>query len=773
MHRVNDKDTQVLCLHLLQAETEDEVINILRDIGYWDDRSVWKPYGDIPNNRGIVGNQQSSSVAALVEKLVNSIDAVLTAECLRRQVDPTSTSAPQSMRQAVQRFFGVKNGKISHLTPAERTRLAERIQLVTCGTKESPAYVIVDEGEGQSPDQFPSTFLSLIRENKTRIPFVQGKFNQGGTGVLQFAGTNSFQLIISRRQPDIVFNSESSTARHWGFTLVRRLSPSAEQPQSMYVYLAPGGLILSFDADSLPIRPGRYPDAYAEHIIAGTCIKIWNYKLPGRLKSLATLDLRYALEQHLQEPVLPIRVCERRPGYRAHYYDTTISGLATVLSDKSDDAEMESGDPLLKVPNVGDVDIRVYVMKEKAGEKKEDRYPAGIFFVVNGQLHSELSKDFLSRRTKFDYIADTLITIVDCTGLPQLVREDLFMADRERMRQCYEREALETAVVDYLRDHPGLRELNARRRQERLAAASEQDTAEVLQSLVKADPTLAQLFGRGKQIKIPVGPIPTPVPFEGLKFPTYFRIRNEPKDGLVKRCPRNWTCRIEYETDAANDYFTRLSDPGRLESHGSPSLLSRHLWNGKAVLRFSLPQSANVGDRLSVNVHVSDVSRVEAISSRFIIEIEDDAPLPPPSPRPSPSGAQLAGVPNVEEIRRDSWAKHNFDESSALSIMSGENDEIDIYVNMDNIYLRNEVARRKDLDPALVSRWFKWGLVLLALGMLFQEKREERAKALEGEESEENSTASTYARISRACEGLAVTLIPVLLHLGRSGPMKL
>jgi len=771
MPHPNDKDAQDLCLHLLQAETEDEVINILRDIGYWDNRSVWKPYGDIPNNRSIVGVQQSSSVAALVEKLVNSIDAVLTAECFRKHVDPTSPSAPSTMREAVQRFFGIRDGKISLLTPAERTRLAERIQLVACGTKENPAYMIVDDGEGQSPDQFPSTFLSLIRENKTRIPFVQGKFNMGGTGVLQFAGVNSFQLIISRRQPDIVFNSESPTARHWGFTLVRRLSPSAEQPQSMYVYLAPGGHILSFDADSLPLRPGRYPEAYAEHITAGTCIKIWNYKLPGRLKSLATLDLRYALEQHLQEPVLPIRVCERRPGYRAHYYDTTISGLSTVLSDKMDDVELESGSPM-KVPNVGDVDIRFAVMKETIGKKKEDRYPAGIFFVVNGQLHSELSKDFLSRRTKFDYIADTLITIVDCTGLPQLVREDLFMTDRERMRQCYEREALETAVIDYLREHPGLRELNARRRQERLAATSEQDTAEVLQNLVKADPTLAQLFGRGKQIKVPVGPIPTPVPFEGLKFPTYFRIHNEPKDGLVKRCPHNWTCRIEYETDAANDYFTRLIDPGHLETRGSPSLVSRHLWNGKAILRFGLPQSANVGDRLRVNVDVSDVSRVDAISSHFIIEVEDDAPLPPPPHPPPPPGAQLAGIPNVREVWRDSWAQYAFNESSALSIRSGEDEGLDIFVNMDNIYLRNEVARRRDLDPALVSHRFKWGLVLLALGMLFQEKRDERATALEGEENEEDRATSTYTRIGRACEGVAITLIPVLLHLGQSGPVK-
>jgi hypothetical protein len=135
-----------------------------------------------------------------VEKVVNSIDAVLTAECHRQGIDPASAEAPRTMQEAVNMLVGVPGGRIRDLKARERTQLGERIQLVTCGTKEAPAYVIVDDGEGQTPQEFPSTFLSQVRENKTRIPFVQGKFNMGGTGVLQFAGTHGFQLIISRRQ---------------------------------------------------------------------------------------------------------------------------------------------------------------------------------------------------------------------------------------------------------------------------------------------------------------------------------------------------------------------------------------------------------------------------------------------------------------------------------------------------------------------------------------------------------------------------------------------
>src|SRR3990172_11461904 len=105
MNRLASDQAHDLCLRLLSAETEGEVINILDAQGFWNNRGVWKPYGDIANNRSIVGNQQSSPVAALVEKLVNSIDAVLTAECWRRGIDPTSPSAPQTMRAAMEKFL--------------------------------------------------------------------------------------------------------------------------------------------------------------------------------------------------------------------------------------------------------------------------------------------------------------------------------------------------------------------------------------------------------------------------------------------------------------------------------------------------------------------------------------------------------------------------------------------------------------------------------------------------------------------------------------------
>lgn len=752
------------CLNLLQSETEEEVVEVLKKYGYWEDRSAWKPYGDMPNNRSIVGNQQSSSVAALVEKLVNSIDAILMAECYRRGIDPKSSKAPKSMREAAEVYFGIKDGRIQTVETTNRREFAERIQLVATGTKESPAYIIVDDGEGQSPDKFEDTFLSLARENKTKIPFVQGKHNQGGTGVLQFSGVNSFQLIISKRQP--YAPSEGNEKEKWGFTLVRRLDADEDHPQSTYVYMAPNGKILSFDADTLPLRPGKYPYAYEEEVSAGTCIKVWNYKLQG-LKTLATLDLRYALERFLQEPVLPIRICERRLNYKAHTFDTTMSGLTAVLVDNKDDVEL-SDSSLLKVNSVGDVKIRVVIIREIADDdnNKKKRYPSGIFFVMNGQLHGEESHNYISRKTNLAYVASSMIVIVDCTNLPSRVREDLFMASRDRMRQIDEKVALEDEIIDFIKNHPGIKELNAIRRQRRQQSAlSEEETAKIIQNLVRSDPALAQLFGKGELIQVPGKDITKKEPFIGNKFPTYFRIHNEPKGGLLKHCPKNRPCRIEFETDAANDYFDRIDDPGHIETRGLPQKLSQNLWDGRATLKFGLPNSVSVGDEFSVEVLVNDVSRIEPFKSIFKLHVDPETePIErPPTP---PKGAALAAIPNITEVHRPDWGLYDFDQMSAIKITPGNEtgDVLDIAINVDNIYLQNDIARRKNMDANLLTYWFKWGLVLLALGMINSEKR---LKTTEESNSDENDKEDMYERIGRACMGIAATLIPVIFHMGK------
>ena len=40
------KSERELCLALMKADTEQEVIDILKKAGYWDREACWRPYGD-------------------------------------------------------------------------------------------------------------------------------------------------------------------------------------------------------------------------------------------------------------------------------------------------------------------------------------------------------------------------------------------------------------------------------------------------------------------------------------------------------------------------------------------------------------------------------------------------------------------------------------------------------------------------------------------------------------------------------------------------------
>src|SRR4051794_6278223 len=100
-----DVSNAELCMALMRADTEDEVIATLKDAGYWDEPNAWRLFSDNENSFSVIGNQQAEAIAAFVEKIINSVDARLVDACRMAGVDPESADAPQSMRAAVAQFF--------------------------------------------------------------------------------------------------------------------------------------------------------------------------------------------------------------------------------------------------------------------------------------------------------------------------------------------------------------------------------------------------------------------------------------------------------------------------------------------------------------------------------------------------------------------------------------------------------------------------------------------------------------------------------------------
>ena len=119
---------------------------------------------------------------------------------------------------------GGRSGLVSQWPNRYRTQVAREITLAATGAKPEQGYpclTIADRGEGQAPEMFPETLLSMHRSNKLRIPFVQGKFNMGGTGALRFCGKDNLQLVVSKRNPALGEGTGGSDSQ-WGFTVVRR-----------------------------------------------------------------------------------------------------------------------------------------------------------------------------------------------------------------------------------------------------------------------------------------------------------------------------------------------------------------------------------------------------------------------------------------------------------------------------------------------------------------------------------------------------------------------
>jgi len=238
-----------ILLQFVNAENENEVERILQDSFFKD--VVWKPLGGTDNNYATVTNQQSDPVNALCEKPVNSIDHFLLKKCRLVGDDPVGEKAPKSMKEAVEKYLNVPDGDFSKLSQEQIKELARNILIFADGSKTSLNIIIADKGEGQKPEDFEDTLLSIQRGNKKRIKFVQGKYNMGGTGVLPFCGTKGYQLILARKSIELEGDSE------WGFTLVRE-KPDVpdEYKTTWYEYFTDSeGKIFTIPGKPLKILP--------------------------------------------------------------------------------------------------------------------------------------------------------------------------------------------------------------------------------------------------------------------------------------------------------------------------------------------------------------------------------------------------------------------------------------------------------------------------------------------------------------------------------------
>jgi hypothetical protein len=315
---------ETLLHELLEAEDEVAVLAALNKRDLLSDSSRWRYLGNMPNNQSIVLNQQSSAGAALVEKFTNGVDAVLLRHCKANDIDPRGSSAPQSMASAIEEWIG----DLSEKDTQEVRGIAEsNLVLYATGSKQRPSLSLYDSGEGQLAEDFPKTFCSLIYGSddgsyKGAIPFVQGRFNMGGTGVLPFCSEQrKLQLIVSR-VPKEVAKAED---QEWAFTIFC-FFPSKQAPSWQYLVGSDGNVLTAgtYPIGLLPKEGAKSGEVCApreRQVTGGTLIKMYDYKAP---RSNICGELFKKLEDYLLRPALPLRLIECRPEYKANVMGVTI-----------------------------------------------------------------------------------------------------------------------------------------------------------------------------------------------------------------------------------------------------------------------------------------------------------------------------------------------------------------------------------------------------------------------------------------------------------------
>ena len=718
------------------SPTEEAVESIIQKYPEIFQDGNWLPLGGNENMFGIVRNQQSNPIAALVEKVTNSIDAILTKKCLEQGIEPNSSEAPQSMDEAIATFYpDYKNWDLN----SNRRKQAEEIQVIADGPPRNTSVIIYDNGEGQHPEKFEDTFLSLVKGNKINIQFVQGKYNMGGSGALVFCGKKRYQLIASKRYDG---------TGNFGFTLIRqrRISDSGvNRRSSHFEYLTIDNRIPNFPIEYLDLH------LYNRKFKTGSIIKMYSYQFPSGYSGFAQ-DLHQSLNEFMFEPVLPILTVDKKERYPNNkVLELDLFGLKRRLEDVGSEYIDTYFSESYVDELFGKAKVTCYVFKpktEKHDVKKSKEIIRGRFFKnnmsvmfsINGQVHGSYTSEFITRTLKFNLLKDYLLIHVDCTEMDPDFREELFMASRDRLKQGEEANGLRDYLGRKLRSSQ-LDDINRRRRDN--FGLENEDTTELIKSFAKNLPKDSDLFKllqntlkleEKKDNKVAKEKKATKdtgkqeiKPFLPQRFPTFFKVHNNKEGVSAIKLPKNGEKTVKFDTDVENSYFDRSDSPGDMEigllsfkrnstvggtQAGKENDISELLNITKSSpnqgsIKLSLePRSElSVGDELEIKVSLSAPG--EPFEEILLVKIADKEAPPKAIPKETETNDNI-GLPKLHKVKQDKWDQleekgisMNYD---TVMYLVSEGDQLqDIYINMDSRVFLNHRSKLKNEEQIIVA----------------------------------------------------------------------
>lgn len=735
-----------LFLQFLKAETEEEVTKVIKTNGL-DNINDWIPYGEQPSNWSIIGNQSSSAERALVEKVTNSVDALLMRKCLELGIDPHSEEAPKSPREALIRFFGIEDGKSSNLTKKQEEEICEELYLIATSQDMKPikqlgrnAHVnlmIYDGGEGQSPDKLPNTILSLLRGNKQGIPFTQGNYNQGGSGALMYCGEKGYCLVVSRRYPyiDPKFKDQKDQCiDQWGWTLIRmELRQDTKDP--MFSFYAPNGKVPRFESRTLPLKPriikGKDAQNYLEYesscsaglpyqveVEYGTAIKMFNYGL--KQKGPMVSHFKYELSRCILDTYLPLYVVDCRKNKFNNY--TQFRGFNKLLEDDLNEKNTEKRlinehFPVVATFRIDNQEVKLTTYglnHRKSGEKNANSFvgdSSPIRFTLGQQFQGDLNKTIFSS-SGLGVLKDSLLMIVEFPNLDPIFKKDLFMTDRERLLDKRPKKEIIAKIKTFLSQDETLQDFASEKMKKIMTdqTADDPNVKSALEKWLENSPDIQQALGFGswfpkdsnailnsgsdsKGKKGNVGGVSVnlnPDPIETNEIPTYFEpiLRKNANGDFYTTVTKGKRFSIRFKTDANEDLFDRPIHQGRVSVTHKGEITDQYtcnVRNGKASINFTEKITSRLGESPLTFSITCDQVPIE-FSYKIEIIVKEDTDVKENGDK---KAKQFTGLPPYKEIFKEEWPDE-VNETTGATIQTFNN-TAQYLINMDNVYLQNKL----------------------------------------------------------------------------------
>lgn len=745
--------SEELCIALLRAESEIAVDDALLGVDPDVCRITWHPLDNRETNFNVVTNQAATGAKALTELCTNMVDAILLRHAYQANIDPTSGDAPQSVTDAVRQLVGLRGARSGILAevdnPSFLKNYAESNLVIGVTGSSDTCFTFVDAGEGQRPDDFDGTFFSLSSGRKSKIPFVQGKYNMGSAGVLSFCGRRWFKLVISRR-----FDGTSP----WGWSLMRR-RPADGPPVAEFLKI--DGRIPRFEQhEILPLcLSGGQPDRKVART-SGTIVKLYSYVL-GQSANFRTI--REALNENLISTVLPFRLMDyrasvdrKRGGRRAEGVDErTVNGMDFQLRrlDPEDEADerAELADRSLHIADVQDPDlgtIRVHAVplpRQLPGWLKPARNRMRVYHAVNGQVQYKRGRDYVSGPCRLPGLKDRAVIVVDASELSESAHNDVWKGDRETIRQTEVGGRYESQVTDAIRNSNTLKKLEEHIRNEETEQLAKQAQTDLFQNVVSSDPHIAQLLPGGTVVRLPGRqPRGNDKEFQGRYHPTFVelvgrQLRESGVDVVLGQSRR-----IRFNTDAANDWLTRPDNRGHVRFVRPDRAdfgfgYRAELTDGSLSLTVhALHGQASVGETIETEIHLADdgmpLPVKDAVAFR-IVESRPERRSGREGRRPHHRADENDGdsgdgrdLPRNGWITKDgraigdeetvSWADFDgYDDQDGGAVRDlGANEKI-YYINYDNAHFQHFLAReRTEIAKRVLTEQYRLSMLILMMG---------------------------------------------------------